>query len=293
MEISRSIYMEIGNNCFCKCIDCDVNDQPKGNQFINMDTIGIVMDKLEDLKVSSIRLTGYDPMSNPDLISHLTTNYPHFTYKILTTLLRWDPVILDCDEIGVSLSGVGRFYNEYFKGGKWENFHKNFNMLTRNRHNIFINTTITEVLNSQERIQELVQFLNAYQDDIKKVNIITSMTYGRKDPKAFEEMVHNELKNLQNIHLKVLPMDDVKEQSICHVGKERFYLKGNGDIYPCCMAGGELGQNLLPELKIGNIFINSIDDLRKRLASSLIVNNNICKNCTPKYYKINEHYLKH
>ena len=72
----------------------------------------------------------------------------------------------------------------------------------------------------------------------------------------------------------------------CHIANSRWYIKTDGSIYPCCMAGGELGQTLETSLYIGNILTESVETLSDVATIPLRnLDNPICDSCTPKYFK--------
>ena len=85
-----------------------------------------------------------------------------------------------------------------------------------------------------------------------------------------------------------------RKQILCHINKFHAHIKRNGDVYPCCMSGGEVGQSLQDYFKLGNIFKEDIKDIYCRNYDKFkginLADNSICKECTMRYFLINSEY---
>ena len=286
-----STYIEVGTNCFCNCIDCDINSAPRPSkhEFMTPYDVNFVLNRLNLLGRKEIRFAGYDPISVSFLPDVMNKN-PDMTYKIVTTLLRYNEVVEQVDELTVSLSAVNDYYNKFFVGGKWNLFLDNFNRLCNHRTDIIINLTLSSAMSTEDSILQWIDFINQYRAYIKEVRTFSSLTY---DDRSFIDVENLFMKHMDKVKvfLSLLWGSEVKPQSTCHAMKEELYIKHNGDIYPCCMAGGELGQDLIKDLRIGNIFYNTFEEIEVALQTPLRnLNNPICGKCTPKYYQINEKY---
>ncbi len=70
---------------------------------------------------------------------------------------------------------------------------------------------------------------------------------------SFSENPHKVRAFLQSQEAKAIP---------CYAGAITFHAKANGDLYPCCLAGGE-AINTYEQLKLGNVFERSVLDLMR------------------------------
>ncbi len=66
-----------------------------------------------------------------------------------------------------------------------------------------------------------------------------------------------------------------------------FHAKPNGDLYPCCIVGGEVAETL-EEFKVGNIFESNLKELYPTLTSQLHYKKEVCRdNCMYKQLQLN------
>lgn len=290
-----SVYVEVGHKCYSICKSCDINDQPRPE--IKMDAVNFekTLRILRQLGMNKqIRLTGYDPVS-ANFIADVMLRNLDFEFKILTTLLRINPAVYIAKHLMVSLSATHEFYHEFFKVKKWELFVDNFDTVSLQRKDIELNVTLTDVLMRVKPMMKFVDFVNSRSSSIQRVQFFNSMNHAYQHELSREDFKYFASKLL-------MPWDvewssDGAPQRSCYVSRETIYVKLNGDVYPCCMAGGELGQNLVPSLKLCNIFDfeSDIPALKAILDAGLphIPKNKICDHCTPKYIKINTDRRRH
>ena len=290
--MSKSVYIEVGRKCYSMCVTCDVNSVPRSNDYMTEERLNKILLKLHVLGYKKIRFTGYDPISCRFLVpvmNKFQSNPYTMSFKILTTLLRYNKSVEVCDNIMISLSAVEEYYEEYFSVNHWDKFKRNFTILADYRKDIVINCTISKALSTHKSLIKLVMFLNEHKASIKFVQFFNAMGKSSIDVDVF---MFRRCLNYLHIPFELELDSHGSKQNKCIVAKETMYIKENGDIYPCCMAGGEIGQNLLKELKITNI-LRDERYLPQMLSNPITsLSNNICDHCTPKYLKLNKKLFK-
>lgn len=73
----------------------------------------------------------------------------------------------------------------------------------------------------------------------------------------------------------------------CWASMLGFHIKPNGDLYPCCIVGGEVAETL-EEFKIGNVFEEDLKTLYAKLTPQLHYKKAVCReNCMYKQLQLN------
>ena len=294
----NDVYLEIADRCFSSCAMCDTKSQH--NARLSIANARHIFTTLKTFNCKKVRFTGKEPMANSELPDFLVMCRKEGMHTdVLTTLLgpEWMiPYLANSDIIRVSLSNIGRNYHRYFGVHKWPLFMRNFSALIEERSKVFdktiiVNYTIFSGNAYYSEISAFVAFINVMQKlhNIKFIvhffpamEIIGSRNY---DAVMIHEMYENELKSAEFAH--VLTKDNFSVQMhSCDMGRRHWYITTDGDIYPCCMSGGELGQRRHKELLLGNIYTSSIEELGDESSKHLSnLCNPTCSNCTPKYFK--------
>ena len=294
----NDVYLEIADRCFSSCAMCDTKSQD--NTPLRSMNAQHIISLLRELRCKKVRFTGKEPMANDNLPEFLVMcREANMKTDVLTTLLgaAWMiPHLAHSDIIRVSLSNVGKNYHRYFGVHKWPLFMRNFSALMEERSKIFdktiiINYTIFSGNAQQAEIDSFIAFINSMQKlyDVKFIvhffpamEIISSRNY---DVELVHEMYEDSLKSAEFEHVLTKDNFSVNMHS-CDMGLRHWYITTDGDIYPCCMSGGELGQRRHKELCLGNVYTSSYaelsDEHSKRLKNLC---NSTCNNCTPKYFK--------
>jgi len=270
------VYLEVGNKCFCKCITCNVHH----HRAMALPVARRAVDKLHDYGVKQIRLCGNDPLTYRyfnSLVKYIKSK--GMEVSVTTTLLAKNIASKKLhlvDNLAVSLSAVGKHYNKFFIGGDWKLF--KHNLSTVEQH-IRINYTIYSNNISVKEIIKFILFCNGKDVDVVIYPMIDYDGY------KWGKMIHVKFKVLlmllARFKYKYIPEYTKTRRTSCNVENNECYVKYNGDIYPCCMAGGEIGQQLYKELCLGNVFTDDLDEVFSKKLMNL--DNPTCSNCTQKY----------
>lgn len=274
----KAVSVEIGHSCYSRCLSCNTYNQK--NTKPSFEIIISRIDKLLDHGFTKIRLTGLEPTTHPqfiDIVKYLKENGA--TSRVTTTLTYPDDVISktlnDVDILRVSIHGV---YNHYriFHGSN------NFDRLLKNLKSVNTLTyyyTLIKLENLRNYTEvfatNLIKFYKEYPHPFEFFQM-----HGTEimETDAFFQILHD-----FDIPFTYTPNVSVK-RSTCTVMSEKLYVKDNGDVYPCCMAGGEVGNSLERQVLLGNI---DTETLRKMCSKKLTgLDNPICDNCTPKYSRL-------
>ncbi len=276
----KSGYIEIGNYCHAKCISCNIDNSVYVAP--NISRVYSRLEKLINSGFTKIRLTGKEPVTSPEFSNYVEfLKNSNIQVSIATTLLTKSMEVLETlsiiDELRISIHG---FYDEYekFMGvNKFERFTKNLDTLVSLRKSsCMLSYTFVKSgrhtnfsYGSWERLKT---FLKEYPIEVEFFPMHNNWN------KIELSRMHN-FTNINNLQL-------YKNQYHCAVHDRKLYVKYNGDVYPCCMAGGEVGGTPASEVYLGNIDRISIEEIQRKKLINL--NNEICRKCTPKYYKLME-----
>lgn len=280
-------YLEVGHRCYCKCRPCSAVG-PDGE--LPYDQTHTMIRRMEDMGVKNIRLTGLEPLSNHNIATIMGSSRLETQFTMLTTLLspHLAPAVI-CDDLRVSLMGTYDNYTKYHCGGDWDLFNVNFNKLCEVRDDIKVYTTVIPEFFNEGLIEQTVQYINDHKDNISEWSIFPSSHLRGVDPNMTLSLYEKaRLDILRSVEVPfVFDYDNVTHNvNRCNVSRKTFYVRFNGDIYPCCMTGGEVG-DLLPELKLGNLLDPEFDTfhgIKSRVLTDL--NNRHCNACTPKYFQL-------
>lgn len=294
----NDVYLEIADRCFSSCVMCDTKSQD--NKKLMPNNANHILSLLKTLGCKKVRFTGKEPMANEALPGYLMMcRNKGMSTDVLTTLLGPEhmiPHLAHSDIIRVSLSSIGKDYHRYFGVHKWALFMRNFASLMEERSKvhdkkIIINYTIFSGNANFAAIDAFVSFINTMQKlhDVKFIvhffpamEITNSRNY---DPALVHEMYEDVLHSAEFEYALTKDNFSVSMHS-CDMGLTHWYITTDGDIYPCCMSGGELGQRRHKELLLGNVYTDSIEELSKEDNKRLKnLCNSTCSNCTPKYFK--------
>jgi radical SAM protein with 4Fe4S-binding SPASM domain len=295
---NKIAYLEVGNQCFCNCVMCDIHKKP--HEKINFDVFTSRVDKLIENGFNQIRLAGNDPLTHPDIIDMIfyIKTKTNSVLDITTTLLSPDPEVIRytslADILRVSLFAVYDEYEKFYNTKKWSLLCNNLKRLQYFNELIFNYTLVSGKNNysnySKEHALDLVKFVKNHVDFMYIFNIFPSIDY--KSPnlsydESYKISCFLDILNGEDINFSYIGQV-YKKMSSCSVNSKSLYVRTNGDVYPCCMAGGEIGQELFPELLLGNIDKDSMDFLTTKKLTNL--NNITCDYCTPKYWRLQNYH---
>ena len=87
----------------------------------------------------------------------------------------------------------------------------------------------------------------------------------------------------------------------CIIPYLHWHVKSSGDVYPCCIMGGEVGQDLDPKFCFGNIFKDKLEVIYKNGTDFVdkmgpdIYNSGLCKKMClngVRYYSLNRDFWR-
>jgi len=292
----RQAYLEIGNKCHCKCHMCDAHKHP--SEEVPVDVVLRRIQALSSEGFNHIRLTGREPMAHPDfdkILNYMEAN--NVDIDITTTLLTPDMKLVErlsgISRIRVSLFALydnhSYFYNCSPK--KWQIFMSNIKRLSILRDDVIKFTyTLTEKLGrpnySMHAAHDLIKFVRESGISKYRFEFFPDFKYINGIPKKEKKQMDSFFRQIDG-YVKHKSYDiETKNIRTCSVPHHRLYVKNNGDVYPCCNAGGELGQSLPEEVLLGNIDTHQIEGMSNSVITG--IDNPICNNCTKKFYQLME-----
>jgi len=232
--------------------------------------IGLILDSLKHLG------------TEVDITTTLLTPYPEHVMQLS-----------NIHKLRISLFALyrahARFYNT--SPNKWHTFVRNMLILANRRtKKIKFTYTLTEkdgVPNyTSDCAYDIIKFVNEINMSNYTFEFFPDFKYINCVPSDVAKRVSNFISILQdNVNFKLYTIETKKIQ-FCTVAEHRIYVKNNGDCYPCCNTGGEIGQDVPEETFLGNIDHRPVSDMSQ---VQLHVNNPTCNNCTKKFYKLMEY----
>ncbi len=287
----KKVYVEIGNACFCKCVCCDIHDRP--HKIMEIENFKSTVRNLKSMGFEQVRLAGNDPLTNKDFCKYVDIVYDEgLQCEVTTTLLtkkRTKVAALGIvDDLNISLSAVGSDYEKFFNVKKWDLFVINFCELMgiRGGNKITtINYTITRETLDQDVFRRFILFMGSYVSNRLEVNIFPAIYYDRPFTEEEKKKILQIYGGIEHGFNLIYDFSEYEMHS-CTIPKAELYVQVNGDVYPCCLSGGELGQSLESELLIGNILRGDQTVLFERTQKPMTgLNNQICNRCSQKYVK--------
>lgn len=297
------VQFEISGRCVAKCVTCGVRNQ-KMNCHPKFSNIIKAIRSLSKNGVKAIRFTGGEPLLAdrfPEIIDECKRLgiYVSITTTLLTTNQDKLNALLKVNKFKVSLSAVEDEYSNFFgiDNKFFRAVRKNMRWLNNNKKKFSINYTIFDKNYSVTSIKKFINFIKDY-----KVNYVTFFPALEYSHKKAEKIVKNFKKcsklttfksNIDTIEKHFERRKD-RKTIICHINKFHWHIKRNGDVYPCCMTGGEIGQKLNKMFLLGNIFKEDVKKIYKReydiFKDKNLAKNDICKSCTQRYLMLNNDY---
>lgn len=280
--------VELTSSCFQKCAMCESwRDDLTGVQrgMLTWNEVQDLFFQLEDMPTfEHLALTGGDPQAWPrldDLLEwYLTTGF-RFKLQLNTALVRdvpnpelWRRAFMD---IRVSLDGATERTYQLMRGDKRDpkEIVERIKKLAHPR--VATNTCVSS--KNLHEVGDIIKLLDGMEPPLRKamfLAVLGDRDNGKnKDEDGFRSMYQQQAKvawrALANFPTSF--QEDVMEvrdwcnsaeakQVACAVGKISFHIKATGDVFPCCLTGGEAIQTR-PEFVLGNIRQRSLADIQK------------------------------
>jgi len=305
LKCPLTIQLEISNSCVAKCVTCKYRDQKITSEKTSEDIIKIINDMAKK-GLRAIRLTGGEPIIAPGFPEIVNCCIDNKLKTSITTTLLTEKIshisLLKNMNVKLSLSCVEDEYKNFFQiDNNWFKLVKrNLDILRNLKKRFSVNYTIFDKNYSVSSIEKFVNFINPYHPNY--VTFFPALNYKEVPEKIQKEIVEN-FKKLSSImkfksNARTIEKHFIRRKErkniVCHINKFHAHIKRNGDVYPCCMSGGEIGQELLDMFKMGNIFEEDIQTIYERnydmFKGKNLANNPICKECTQRYLMINYDY---
>jgi MoaA/NifB/PqqE/SkfB family radical SAM enzyme len=256
---------------------------------MEFEKLHVLFQSLADNGFTEIRFTGREPLTNRDLIP-LMNYHTGFSYTVLSTLLsppETMEVMRRATTRKVSLTTVFDGYNMYHRGGNWSVFLKNFYQLNSDvQGDLEIYSTITaELLNNIDYIKSTALFLNSLMYTPRQWSLFPA--YDRQGiyvSEAKRASIEELLLQVYQGDLTVSRTAIQKNPEVCHAPAHTIYITNSGNIFPCCMAGGEVGRSTEGHLMLGTL--NKDGSLPKYEKQLLVGWIGLCDSCTEKYRKL-------
>jgi len=290
--MEKQAYLEIGNKCHCRCHMCRAYLIRNYEVSYSVALYRII--KLRNAGFKHIRLTGREPLTYTNIDVLIRQMKQNGCFVDITTTLLSDKAnvikSLECiDRLRVSLFATYDLHTYFYNTDKWDVFVKNIKTI-KNWNRIKFTYTLTEkkgVINySKSAANGIINFVK----ETKLTNYVFELFPDFINDKFTKKRTENVVQFIDvllsnGINVEYYPIF-TKNITICTVNKYRLYIKNNGDVYPCCNAGGEIGQDMPQEVLLGNIDMHSIDYLTSKKLINL--DNTACNRCTRKFYKLME-----
>jgi radical SAM protein with 4Fe4S-binding SPASM domain len=301
-----SIQFEISDKCTARCITCKIREQDTGKKYVpSEDDYEQVIRTFRFAGVSHVRLTGGEPLLSkhfPFIVNHLVEN--KITASITTTLLTKDKenlsALLNLNSIiKVSCSAVGENFNSFYQidNKYFDLMTENMKFLRNNKRRFSVNYTVFKDNYQKSAIRDFVDFINQFSP-----HYVTFFPAIGNDVERFEEKVVSNIASIKHLMKFKSNVSTIAKHferrkiktKVCHANKFTAHIKYNGDMYPCCMTGGEVGQKLFSNFLMGNIFHEDIRKIYRNkyemFEDRKILNNPVCDDCTERYMITNLEY---
>jgi MoaA/NifB/PqqE/SkfB family radical SAM enzyme len=308
-DFVRSIQIEILSGCACKCVMCK-QWEDRQSYYMEPDQLTKFFNDYKRLGGLQANLTGGDPLYYKDFVKVFSQDFG-LRLDITTTMITNDKEKLDLLKkfklITVSISGTKDMYEKVQGINAYELVKKNLVYIRKKGMNFKTNTVLNDVnLSNLDWVEQFVEDMNLLQP--KFVTLIQSLF----DEGSFTNIpdVVKIFKDKAKFKFSNATMGDrnkkhKKEPNFkkypCIIPYLHWHIKSSGDVYPCCIMGGEVGQDLDPKFCFGNIFKDSLETIYKNgtnfvdNAGANIYDGGLCKKMClngVRYYSLNRDFYR-
>ncbi|WP_371805419.1 PqqD family peptide modification chaperone [Candidatus Lokiarchaeum ossiferum] len=299
-----TVHFEITTVCNHRCIFCynqyQVFDANKNQEYISFDKYKKIINKLVEMKVDHVILTGGEPFLHPEIKKIIDyAKSKNFSLSINTNATLLTPEInefLATKRISllVSMHGTDNLFNKLVGMKTFDKVKKNI-INARNEYDLKITLQFVPLKENYKQLDKVAEFgkkvgcyvqVGRYTDPCGTGENYPEMGLSQQE---YHALFKNIIKIKKELQIPIglgngIPFCMIDEESIsndilnlfnrcgCSLGRSIWTLNPNGDIRGC------------PQLNvnIGNILTNTLDELTleldKRYNSQLIVPT-ICQNC--------------
>jgi len=275
--------MELTSTCGQKCAACDSWRAHKKGEItgtFSYEKINDIFQQLNKIPTfEHLSMTGGDPQHwedptcNANLDTILTWLAPtaKFSLQVNTALIVEPNIPLwqkSLSRIRVSLDGVNQATYRIMRGDDRDP-REILDRMDRLAHpGLATNTCVTDY--NIDEVPQIIEALNKLKNPPRKAMFLAVMDFKIGD-KFWEKYAR--LKDIPSHHVETSFQEDVQgvrefvvspeaADIPCYVGGITFHLKCNGDMYPCCLVGGEAIKTR-EEMKIGSVHENTIEQIQR------------------------------
>ena len=274
--------LELTSKCAQRCAMCESwRDDRTGvvRGELELETVLDVFNQLNAMPTfEHLALTGGDPQSWPNLL-HLLKNYGYGNFRFalqLNTALcfddDWELWRRTVRDVRVSLDGATPETYYAMRGDKRDPKEIVERIKRMNHPRVATNTCVTS--RNIDEVPKIIELLEGA--GLRKAMFLAVI--GPRDSRRNDEdfwKKYDKLKELQHFgELRSSFAEDVVEVRQfcaseeakpvpCYAGAISFHIKCNGDVYPCCLVGGE-ALTTDKDFCIGNIKTNTLSVIQQR-----------------------------
>ena len=266
----RSIQLEMLSGCPCKCVMCK-QWQDRTSYYMQPEQLETFFKEYHRLGGLQINVTGGDPLYYKDFVRVFSQDFS-LRFDITTTLITTDKEKLDLLKkfklLSISISGAGDMYTKVHGANAYDLVIKNLIYIKKKGINFKLNSVLNkDNLADLGWVDQFIDDMNLLQP--KFVTFIQSL-FDEGSFKNIPEFI-DKVKTKATFKYSQASMGNRnisgKESKInkytCIIPHLHWHIKSSGDVYPCCIMGGEVGQDLDPRFCFGNIFKDKLEDIYK------------------------------
>jgi MoaA/NifB/PqqE/SkfB family radical SAM enzyme len=270
--------VELTSDCFQFCTACDSWKSHARGQIrgvLSLNDVVKLCDELGRMKTfEHLTFTGGDPQKWPafeEFFEYHRILYP-FTFQVNTALARganpvlWQKMI---DRVRVSLDAVLPDTYRKARGVKTDPEEILARMEALRHPNLATMTCVSDV--NIDEVPAIIARLNAMSWKPRKAMFLAVMEHDVA-PGFWQKF--SELKTLESPFVPTSFSEDVAwvreftrspeaDKIPCYSGSATFHIKCNGEVYPCCLIGGEAIKTRR-EMAIGNILTETMEGILRR-----------------------------
>lgn len=277
--------LEITSECNQKCIDCKSWRQHTTSEIrgtVSRNSILSIISELNDMPTfEHLTLTGGEPQSwkdpnndncNFDSLLYLLNEKKKFSLQVNTNLTQqidyriWKEAL---SRVRVSLDGVTRETYAKIRGDINTNPVDILNRMDRLNHPGLATMTCVSKYNIDE-VPMIIGCLNEMNNPPRKAMFLPAM--GIEHSKKFE-LKYRDLERVPSPRVSTSFVEDSQwvrtfvnseeaQKVPCYVGGITFHIKCTGEVYPCCLIGGEAVVTQQP-MALGHLDKQSLWDIQR------------------------------
>lgn len=283
--------MELTSKCFQQCVACDSWRADHKGEITGSFSYKEIMHVIGQLNrmptFEHLSFTGGDPQTWKDEDSGggvdferllYDLNFVRFSLQVNTALVRepkdrelWRRHVR---RVRVSLDGATRGVYRMMRGDDRDPEEIVQRMDDLDHPGMSTNTCVTDI--NIDEVPAIIERLNRMKHPIRKAMFLAAIDFKLR-PGFWEK--YKALSNIPSPHVELSFQEDVSfvrdflktdeaKEIPCYAGAITFHIKCNGELYPCCLVGGEAIKTRR-EMAIGNVLTQNIEDIQKAYVPAL------------------------